>query len=81
MIGIVKSIGIAAVFGAVLFAGMFHAALGVIIGRIHHWFPPLLKGMEIIAIGLYLLPVGIKYAAGSAAILHMNNPDWGDLSR
>ena len=81
MISIVKSSGIAALFGAVLVAGMFHAALGAIIGRIRHWFPPLVTGMVITAIGLYLLPVGIKYAAGGAADFQMNNPAWGDFSR
>ena len=81
MISIVKSSGIAALFGAVLVAGAFHAALGAIIGRIRHWFPPLVTGMVITAIGLYLLPVGIKYAAGGAADFQMNNPAWGDFSR
>ena len=81
MISIVKSSGIAALFGAVLVAGVFHAALGAIIGRIRHWFPPLVTGMVITAIGLYLLPVGIKYAAGGAADFQINNPAWGDFSR
>ena len=81
MISIVKSSGIAALFGAVLVAGVFHAALGAIIGRIRHWFPPLVTGMVITAIGLYLLPVGIKYAAGGAADFQMTNPAWGDFSR
>ena len=81
MISIVKSSSIAALFGAVLVAGVFHAALGAIIGRIRHWFPPLVTGMVITAIGLYLLPVGIKYAAGGAADFQMNNPAWGDFSR
>ncbi len=60
MISIVKSSGIAALFGAVLVAGVFHAALGAIIGRIRYWFPPLVTGMVITAIGLDLLPVGIN---------------------
>ena len=81
MISIVKSSGIATLFGAVLVAGVFHAALGAIIGRIRHWFPPLVTGMVITAIGLYLLPVGIKYAAGGGADFQMNNPAWGDFSR
>ena len=37
--------------------------------------------MIIMAIGLALLPVGIKYAAGGAADFQINNPAWGDLSR
>ena len=67
--------------GSVIVAGLFHAALGTIIGRIRHWFPPLVSGLVITTIGLYLIPVGIKYAAGGAADFQMNNPAWGDFSR
>ena len=81
MISIVKTGGVAVLFGAVVVAGIFHALLGTIIGRIRHWFPPLITGMIIMAIGLALLPVGIKYAAGGAADFQINNPAWGDLSR
>ncbi len=81
MIGIVKSSGMAALMGSVVVAGLFHAALGTIIGRIRHWFPPLVSGMVITTIGLYLIPVGIKYAAGGAADFQMNNPAWGCFSR
>ena len=81
MIGIVKSSGMAALMGSVVVAGLFHAALGTIIGRIRHWFPPLVSGMVITTIGLYLIPVGIKYAAGGAADFQINNPAWGDFSR
>jgi NCS2 family nucleobase:cation symporter-2 len=81
MIGIVKTSGMASLFGGIVVAGLFHALLGTVIGRIRHWFPPLVTGMVITAIGLALLPVGIKYAAGGAADFQMNNPAWGDLSR
>ena len=81
MIGIVKTSGIATLFGAVIVAGLFHTLLGSVIGRIRHWFPPLVTGIVITAIGLALLPVGIKYAAGGAAAFQMNAPEWGDLSR
>ena len=81
MVGIVKSSGVAALMGSIIVAGIFHAALGLVISRIRHWFPPLVTGMVITAIGLALLPVGIKYAAGGAADFQMNNPAWGDMSR
>ena len=81
MIGVVKTSGVAALMGSIIVAGLFHAALGTFIGRIRHWFPPLVTGMVITAIGLYLLPVGIRYAAGGAADFQINNPAWGDLSR
>ena len=41
MIGIVKTSGIATLFGSIIVAGLFHTFLGSIIGRIRHWFPPL----------------------------------------
>lgn len=81
MIGIIKTSGIATLFGSVIIAGLFHTALGSIIGRIRHWFPPLVTGIVITAIGLALLPVGIKYAAGRAASFQMNAPEWGDASK
>ena len=81
MIGVVKTSGMAALMGSIIVAGLFHAALGTFVGRIRHWFPPLVTGMVITVIGLYLLPVGIRYAAGGAADFQINNPAWGDLSR
>ena len=81
MIGIVKTSGMAALFGAVIVAGLFHTFLGSVIGRIRHWFPPLVTGIVITAIGLALLPVGIKYASGGAAAFQLNAPEWGDFSR
>ncbi|MDC1001220.1 nucleobase:cation symporter-2 family protein [Alphaproteobacteria bacterium] len=81
MMGIVKTSGMAALFGAVIVAGLFHTFLGSVIGRIRHWFPPLVTGIVITAIGLALLPVGIKYASGGAAPFQMNAPEWGDFSR
>ena len=80
MIGVVKSSGMAALMGSIIVAGVFHAALGTVIGRIRHWFPPLVSGMVITTIGLYLIPVGIRYAAGGAADFQVNNPNWGDFS-
>lgn len=80
MIGVVKSSGMAALMGSVIVAGIFHAILGSFIGRIRHWFPPLVSGIVITTIGLYLIPVGIRYAAGGAADFQINNPNWGDFS-
>jgi len=81
MIGIVKAGGMATLMGAIIIGGLFHTLLGLIIGKIRHWFPPLVSGMVILAIGLALLPVGIKYAAGGAAEFQMNAPEWGDISK
>ena len=45
---------------------VFSCILGSFIGKIRHWFPPLVSGIIILAIGIYLIPVGIQYAAGGA---------------
>ena len=81
MIPAVKSAGIGALFGAIFIGGLFHACLGFFIGRLRHWFPPLVSGLVILVIGIELIPVGIKYAAGGAAGFQMSNPDWGNLER
>ena len=80
MIPAVKSAGLGALFGGIVIGGLFHAFLGTIIGKIRHWFPPLVSGLIILAIGIYLIPVGIKYAAGGAADFQMKNPAWGGMS-
>ena len=80
MIGVVKSSGMAALIRSVIVAGIFHAILGSFIGRIRHWFPPLVSGMVITNIGPYLILVGIRYAAGEAADFQINNPNWDDFS-
>ena len=80
MIGIVKTSGMATLMGAVIVSGLFHALIGSIIGRIRHWFPPLVTGLVITSIGLYLLPLGVKFAAGGASPAQMSDPTWGDIS-
>jgi uracil-xanthine permease len=42
-------------------------------------FPPLITGLVILAIGLYLIPVAIKYAAGGAATFQMEAESFGSL--
>ena len=42
-------------------------------------FPPLVTGLVILAIGLYLIPVAIKYAAGGAADFQMAADSFGSL--
>ncbi len=80
MIGVVRSSGMAALIRSVIVAGIFHAILGSFIGRLRHWFPPLVSGMVITTIGLYLILVGIRCATGEAADFQINNPNWSDFS-
>jgi len=80
MIIVVKDFGMAALMGAIVTAGIFHFLLGTIIGRIQFLFPPLVTGMVILTIGLSLIPVGIKYAAGGAADFQMAAESFGSLA-
>ena len=80
MITIVKTASMGVLFGSIIVAGIFHAFLGAVIGRIRHWFPPLVTGLVIVIIGLMLIPVGIEYAAGGAGDFNKGKPDWGSAS-
>lgn len=57
--------GLATVFGAVLVAGfLVEGLIGWQFDRIKPFFPPLVTGLVVVIIGLYLIPVGMDYAAG-----------------
>ncbi len=71
--------GLGVALTACLFGGIIHFGLGAIIGRIRFLFPPLVTGLVILTIGLYLIPVAIKYAAGGAAPFQMEAPSFGSL--
>ena len=81
MVPIIKTAGMGALYGGIIVGGLFHAILGMFIGRLRHWFPPLVSGLVILAIGLALIPTGIKYAAGGAAAFQMNAPEWGSMDK
>ncbi|MBK20057.1 MAG: uracil permease [Rhodospirillaceae bacterium] len=66
MIPIVKGAGIGAVFGATIVGGIFHFIIGTFIGKLRKYLPPLVTGIVVMSIGLALIPVGVKYAAGGA---------------
>jgi len=78
MIPIVKTAGLAALFGGVIIGGIFHFLLGTVIGRIRNFLPPLVTGIVVMTIGLSLIPVGIKYAAGGVPL--MGKPEFGNLA-
>ncbi|MTI10866.1 uracil-xanthine permease family protein [Curvivirga aplysinae] len=75
MIPVVKTAGMAALFGGVVIGGIFHFFLGTVIGRIRNALPPLVTGIVVLTIGLSLIPVGIKYAAGGVPL--MGKPEFG----
>jgi uracil-xanthine permease len=69
--------GLAALFGGVVIGGMFHAFLGLFIGKIRFALPPLVTGLVVTMIGLALVKVGIQYAAGGVPAI--GTPAYGSL--
>ncbi|WP_068243055.1 uracil-xanthine permease family protein [Tritonibacter horizontis] len=68
---------LAALFGGVLIGGLFHACLGLFIGKIRFALPPLVTGLVVTMIGLALVKVGIQYAAGGVPAI--GTPEYGSL--
>ena len=66
-----------ALFGGILIGGLFHAALGTVIGKIRFALPPLVTGLVVTMIGLALVKVGIQYSAGG--IPAIDKPEYGSL--
>ncbi|MFC6725197.1 uracil-xanthine permease family protein, partial [Halobium palmae] len=59
------SYGLAAVFGAILVTGfVVEGLIGWQFERIQPFFPPLVTGLVVVIIGLYLIPVAMDYSAG-----------------
>lgn len=77
MVPVVKGAGIAALFGGIIIGGVFHFLLGTIVGRIRQWLPPLVTGIVVLTIGLALIPIGVKYAAGG--VPPVGRPAFGTL--
>ena len=61
----------------VLVGGIFHACLAPFIGKIRFALPPLVTGLVVTMIGLYLMKVGIQYAAGGVPAI--GKPEYGSL--
>ena len=77
--GISATQGLSVALTACLIGGLIHFALGSIIKNLRWMFPPLITGLVILAIGLYLIPVAIKYAAGGAADFQMAADSFGSF--
>ncbi len=61
----------------VIVGGLFHACLGLVIGKIRFALPPLVTGLVVTMIGLALVKVGIQYAAGGVPAI--GKPEYGSL--
>ncbi|WP_299151611.1 nucleobase:cation symporter-2 family protein [uncultured Tateyamaria sp.] len=77
--GIAATQGMGVALTACLIGGVIHFCLGAFIQHLRWLFPPLITGLVILAIGLYLIPVAIKYAAGGAASFQMEAESFGSL--
>jgi len=77
--GVAATQGLSVALTACIIAGVVHFLLGAVIQNLRWLFPPLVTGLVILAIGLYLIPVAIKYAAGGAADFQMAADSFGSL--
>ena len=77
--GIAATQGLGVALTACIIGGVIHFLLGSVIQHLRFLFPPLVTGLVILAIGLYLIPVAIKYAAGGAASFQMEAESFGSL--
>jgi len=68
---------IAVLMGGIVAGGLFHAFLGLFIGRLRFALPPLVTGLVVTMIGLALVKVGVQYAAGGVPA--MDQPEYGSL--
>jgi len=63
-IAIGSQYGLDAVFGAIVVAALVEVLIGWQFKRVKRFFPPLVTGLIVMIIGLYLVPVGVDYLAG-----------------
>ncbi len=59
--------GIAAIFGSQLVAGFASIFIGMFIGKIRRFFPPIVSGTVVMSIGLSLYKTAISYIGGGTA--------------
>ena len=64
---IVQQYGIAAIFGSQLVAGFVSIFVGMFIGKIRKFFPPIVSGTVVMSIGLSLYKTAISYIGGGSA--------------
>ena len=60
-------VGMTGIFGATIAAGAFGLLIGPFVCRIVRFFPPLVTGTVITAIGLSLFPVAVNWAGGGSS--------------
>lgn len=71
-IGTDPQAGIPGIFGATIAAGLFGLAIAPLVGKLLRFFPPVVTGTEIVAVGLSLMSVAAAWSAGG-----FGNPEFG----
>lgn len=64
--------GLLGIYGATIAAGMFGLVMAPFVGKLLRYFPPIVTGTEILAVGLSLMGVAAAWAGGG-----FGNPDFG----
>lgn len=72
-IGTDPQAGLLQIFGATIAAGLFGFLVAPFIGKLIRFFPPVVTGTEILAVGLSLMVVAASWSAGG-----YGNPDFGN---
>lgn len=67
-------VGLRAIFGAVIVAGIVGLILAPFFSRLLHFFPPVVTGSVITIIGASLLPVAMAWAAGGVGVKSFGAP-------
>ncbi|RCW65662.1 nucleobase:cation symporter-2 family protein [Pseudorhodoferax soli] len=89
-IGTDPALGLPAIYGATIVAGLFGILVAPLMGRLLGVFPPLVTGTVITLIGVSLMGVAIHWAAGGQphrtemvdGVAHaIANPDYGDPAK
>lgn len=73
-IAVGKNYGLSGILGASFVGAFAEVLMGVFIKPLRKFFPPLVTGVVLIAIGLSLMPTGIKYFAGGAGAKDFGSP-------
>lgn len=68
-IGANPSLGMHAVFGAVIVSGIFTYLVAPYMSGLVRWFPPVVTGSVVLVIGISLMRVGINWAAGGQPMM------------
>ncbi len=67
-------IGLQGIFGATIAAGFFGMIIAPFMSKVVRFFPPLVTGTVITAIGLSLFPVAVNWAGGGSAAATFGSP-------